>query len=167
VIIDRAGATAFIEGRDALRTAHLVARPYPGVPTDTQAQLTALLTLVPGTSTVTDAVFPGRFMHLPELNRLGANIPRAGGMAVIQGTQRLTGTDVVVSDLRAVAALVLAALAAEGTSVIHRIDHLDRGYELLDQKLNGLGADIRREDDRQCFLPDILPWPIVSEAAAA
>jgi UDP-N-acetylglucosamine 1-carboxyvinyltransferase len=106
-------------------------------------------------------------MHVPELRRLGANVRREGATAVIRGTQRLRGTDVVVSDLRAGAALVLAALAAEGSSKIHRIDHLDRGYERLDEKLNRLGADIQRVEDRQSFASEIVPWTTVSETAAA
>jgi UDP-N-acetylglucosamine 1-carboxyvinyltransferase len=167
VDIEQRGTIALIEGRNPLRAADLVARPYPGIPTDTQAQFTALLTLVPGVSTVTDAVFPNRFMHVPELRRLGANVRREGATAVIRGTQRLRGTDVVVSDLRAGAALVLAALAAEGSSKIHRIDHLDRGYERLDEKLNRLGADIQRVEDRQSFASEIVPWTTVSETAAA
>ncbi|HUG20826.1 MAG TPA: UDP-N-acetylglucosamine 1-carboxyvinyltransferase [Planctomycetaceae bacterium] len=167
VEIEQNGAIARIEGRNPLRAADLVARPYPGIPTDTQAQFTALLTLVPGLNTVTDAVFPNRFMHVPELRRLGANIRCAGGTATIRGTRRLTGTDVVVSDLRAGAALVLAGLAAEGTSIIHRIDHLDRGYERLDEKLNRLGAEIQRVEDRQSFASDTIPWTTASETAAA
>lgn len=164
VAIDRAGTTAIVEGRDQLRPAHLVSRPYPGIPTDTQAQLTALLTLAPGVSSVSDAVFPDRFMHLPELIRLGANVRREGATAVIRGADRLRGTDVVVSDLRAGAALVLAALAAEGPSKIHRIDHLDRGYERLDEKLTRLGAEIQRVEDMQSFASEVAPW---TTAAAA
>ncbi|HSG69986.1 MAG TPA: UDP-N-acetylglucosamine 1-carboxyvinyltransferase [Planctomycetaceae bacterium] len=167
VEIEQIGPTTRIEGRNPLRAADLVARPYPGIPTDTQAQFTALLTLVPGLNTVTDTVFPNRFMHVPELRRLGANIRCAGGTAAIRGTRRLTGTDVVVSDLRAGAALVLAGLAAEGTSIIHRIDHLDRGYERLDEKLNRLGAEIQRVEDMQSFAPELVPWTTAAETAAA
>lgn len=129
--------------------------PYPGVPTDVQAQLTALLTQADGTSRVTDRVFPDRFMHLPELSRLGAAIDRDGATAVIHGPARLTGANVMASDLRASAALVLAALVADGETTIRRIYHLDRGYERLEHKLQALGADIRREVDGPAGTPRV------------
>ena len=161
------GTTASIDGRNRLSTTQFVARPYPGIPTDAQAQLTALMTLIPGVSQVTEQVFPDRFMHVPELIRLGADIQREGASATIRGVRRLTGTDVVVSDLRAGAALVLAALAAEGTSVIHRIDHLDRGYERLDDKLNRLGAEIQRVEDRQIANREFLTRQTKPDSKAA
>ncbi len=120
------------------------ARPYPGVATDVQAQWTALLSLAAGRSRVRDQVFPGRFLHLAELARLGAKIRRRGNTARVTGVARLHGTHVTASDLRASAALVLAALAAEGTTTIHAIHHLDRGYQQLAEKLTSLGARIRR-----------------------
>jgi UDP-N-acetylglucosamine 1-carboxyvinyltransferase len=121
--------------------------PYPGFPTDVQAQMTALLCLAEGESMVTDRVFPDRFIHTAELNRMGAKIARDGGSITVHGVERLEGAEVMASDLRASAALVLAALAAQGETVIHRIYHLDRGYEKLEWKLQRLGADIRRESD--------------------
>ena len=121
--------------------------PYPGFPTDVQAQLTALLCLTPGQSTVTDKVFPSRFMHVSELLRMGANIRRDGDSAFISGVTSLSGAHVMASDLRASAALVLAALAARGETVIHRIYHLDRGYEQLELKLQSLGASVERRPD--------------------
>jgi UDP-N-acetylglucosamine 1-carboxyvinyltransferase len=131
-----------------LRSVELVARPFPEIPTDTQAQFMALLATVPGISVVTDRVFPDRFMHASELVRMGAQIRREGASVVIDGGVRLTGTSVMASDLRASAALVIAALAADGESQIRRIYHLDRGYARLEQKLNELGANvIRRPDD--------------------
>jgi len=127
------------------------AAPFPGIPTDVQAQLTALFTSGQGTSTVTDTVFPDRFMHVSELCRMGASIERRGDSAVIHGGLRLTGASVMASDLRASAALVIAALGAEGESTIRRVYHLDRGYERLDLKLMALGAQIRRLQDTPEF----------------
>ncbi len=123
------------------------ATPYPGFPTDVQAQLTALLCLTDGQSQVTDSVFPSRFMHVSELLRMGACIRRDGESAVITGVPSLSGAHVMASDLRASAALVLAALAAHGETVIHRIYHLDRGYERLESKLRTLGAQVERVPD--------------------
>ena len=121
--------------------------PYPGIPTDVQAQLTALMTTARGTSVVTDTVFPDRFMHVSELCRMGATIERRGDSAVIHGGSRLTGASVMASDLRASAALLIAALGAEGETTIRRVYHLDRGYERLDLKLSSLGARIQRIKD--------------------
>jgi UDP-N-acetylglucosamine 1-carboxyvinyltransferase len=123
------------------------ALPYPGLPTDVQAQFMTLLSRADGISVVTDKVFPDRFMHVAELVRLGASIHREGQSAIISGTETLHGACVMACDLRASAALVLAAMAAEGDSVIRRIYHLDRGYEQLEKRLNSLGADIRRVED--------------------
>ena len=139
-----------------LESVDCVALPYPGIPTDVQAQLMALLTRVEGISMVTDKVFPDRFMHAAELVRMGARIRREGPSAIIGGVQSLSGASVMASDLRASAALVLAALAAEGDSVVRRIYHLDRGYARLDEKLNRLGAGIRRVNDSQENMPDSL-----------
>jgi UDP-N-acetylglucosamine 1-carboxyvinyltransferase len=118
--------------------------PYPGFPTDLQAQFTALLAIGNGTSVVTENVFESRFLHALELNRMGAKIDINGRMAVIQGAEHLSGAQVMASDLRASAALVLAGLAAKGETEVQRIYHLDRGYESLEQKLGGVGAKIER-----------------------
>ncbi|MCX8082049.1 MAG: UDP-N-acetylglucosamine 1-carboxyvinyltransferase [bacterium] len=126
------------------KSVDIVTLPYPGFPTDIQAQMTAFLTLADGISTVTEKVFPERFIHIGELNRLGANITLDGAKAVIKGVNKLIGAKTMASDLRASAAIVLAALAAEGTTEIARIYHLDRGYEKFEEKLSALGADIRR-----------------------
>ncbi len=136
-----------------LRAVDCVALPYPGIPTDVQAQFMALLTGAEGISVVTDRVFPDRFMHAAELARMGACIRREGPAAVISGVQALSGASVMASDLRASAALILAGLACKGESVIRRIYHLDRGYERLDEKLNRLGADIRRVVDEPANMP--------------
>jgi UDP-N-acetylglucosamine 1-carboxyvinyltransferase len=117
---------------------------YPGFPTDLQAQWMALMALAKGVSQVTERVFENRFMHVPELQRMGANIQVKGNTATIEGVAQLSGAEVMVSDLRAGAALVLAGLAAEGKTVINRVYHLDRGYENLEVKLNAVGARIKR-----------------------
>jgi len=123
---------------------HLETLPYPGFPTDMQAQFCALLATMHGTSVVTETVFPQRFMHVAELKRMGANINLADHHATIHGIDRLSGAPVMASDLRASAALVLAALSAEGITEINRVYHIDRGYERIDEKLNYLGAHIER-----------------------
>ena len=123
---------------------HLETRPYPGFPTDMQAQFCAMLATMDGTSVVTETVFPNRFMHISELKRMGANIELADHRATIHGVHRLSGAPVMASDLRASAALVLAALPADGTTEINRVYHIDRGYEAIDEKLNALGARIER-----------------------
>jgi len=128
----------------SLRGMTCVAEPYPGIPTDVQAQVTALLCLAAGESTLRDDVFPDRFLHVPELQRLGGDIRRDGARTVIRGVERLSGAAVRASDLRASAALILAGLAAQGETVIHDIHHLDRGYERLDEKLTRLGASVER-----------------------
>ena len=131
------------------RPAHpsqIMAQPYPGIPTDVQAQWTALLALAHGRSRVTDTVFPQRFQHVAELQRLGADVRTDGASAVLRGVGRLEGVAVRATDLRAGAALVLAGLAAEGETIVSGLRHLDRGYEGLDEKLACLGADIRRMD---------------------
>ena len=126
------------------RPVDITARPYPGVPTDLQAQWMALLSLAEGHSTIRDRVFPGRLMHVAELNRLGARIDVRRGRAIVAGVERLAGARVTASDLRASAALVLAGLAAQGETIVRNVHHLDRGYERLDQKLVRMGADVER-----------------------
>jgi UDP-N-acetylglucosamine 1-carboxyvinyltransferase len=118
--------------------------PYPGFPTDMQAQMCALLASIDGISLITENVFPQRFMHVSELKRMGANIDLQGSTAVINGVEKLSGAPVMASDLRASAALVLAGLQAENSTEINRVYHIDRGYESLDEKLNSLGAQIER-----------------------
>ena len=160
VVIETSGGTneVYVDGRSnqLLRPSDVIALPHPGIPTDVQAQLTALLATVDGMSVVTDKVFPDRFMHASELLRMGAQIRRESASAIISGTQPLTGASVMASDLRASAALVLAGLAAEGESVVRRIYHLDRGYERLEQKLTQLGAQVTRRIDRPENVPSSL-----------
>jgi UDP-N-acetylglucosamine 1-carboxyvinyltransferase len=123
----------------------VVTAPYPGFPTDMQAQLMAALTLGAGSSVVTETVFENRFMHVPELVRMGADIELAGRAAHVRGVARLSGAPVMATDLRASAGLLLAGLAADGETVVSRVYHIDRGYERIEDKLRRLGADIRRE----------------------
>lgn len=140
-----------------LKPVRCTAIPYPGLPTDVQAQLTSLMTLAPGTSVVTDSVFPGRFMHVPELCRMGADVRHEHDSAIVQGGRPLQGASVMASDLRASAALAIAGLAAEGETSIRRIYHLDRGYERLEEKLGQLGADVKRVRDVAATVPPALP----------
>ena len=122
----------------------LATEPYPGFPTDMQAQMCALLSTNRGTSSITENIFPRRYMHVAELKRMGAKVQFEGATAVIEGVDRLLGAPVMASDLRASAALVLAGLKAEGTTEVNRVYHIDRGYEHLDEKLRELGAHIER-----------------------
>ena len=117
---------------------------YPGFPTDLQAQIMALMSLADGTSVIQEMIFDSRFLHVPELQRMGASIEVEGAHAVVKGRQSLTGAPVMASDLRASAGLVLAGLAAEGETTVSRIYHLDRGYEGIEEKLQGIGAHIHR-----------------------
>jgi UDP-N-acetylglucosamine 1-carboxyvinyltransferase len=133
-----------IHGNGAPAALELSTQPYPGFPTDMQAQMCALLAKTNGISTITENIFPQRYMHISELKRMGANISLEGATAIIQGVERLSGAPVMASDLRASAALVLAGLEAEGVTEINRVYHIDRGYEQIDEKLNGLGAQIER-----------------------
>jgi UDP-N-acetylglucosamine 1-carboxyvinyltransferase len=137
------------------RSISIDARPYPGVPTDLQAQLMALAAVAAGRSHVRDGVFPERFRHVDELVRLGARITRRGATATIDGVERLSGAEVTASDLRASAALVLAALSAQGRTIVRRANHLDRGYEGLEVKLARLGARLERLSPRHASGPDV------------
>jgi UDP-N-acetylglucosamine 1-carboxyvinyltransferase len=128
----------------AAKPVNLTTEPYPGFPTDMQAQMCALLSTTPGISVVTENVFPQRYMHIAELKRMGADVQLEGATAVIKGVERLFGAPVMASDLRASAALVLAGLKADGRTEINRVYHIDRGYEHLDEKLIELGASIER-----------------------
>jgi len=118
--------------------------PYPGFPTDMQAQFMSYLSLADGISIITEKIFPERFMHVGELNRMGAEITLEGSTAVVKGVEKLSGAEVMASDLRASAALILAGLVAEGETVVSRVYHLDRGYQNMVEKLRSLGADIQR-----------------------
>ena len=127
-----------------LKPSKIRTMPHPGFPTDMQPQMMLLQTLVNGSSSMEETVFENRFMHVPEFNRMGADIIIRHGVAMINGGLPLTGAEVMSSDLRAGAALVLAGLAADGETTLNRVYHIDRGYDKLEEKLNGVGADIRR-----------------------
>jgi UDP-N-acetylglucosamine 1-carboxyvinyltransferase len=127
-----------------LRAVDIVTEPYPGFPTDLQAQFTALMAVATGASMIRETIFESRFMHVSELVRLGANITLQGTAALVRGVERLKAAEVMATDLRASVSLVLAALVAEGETIVHRVYHLDRGYETLDRKLAQCGAEIHR-----------------------
>jgi len=146
-----AGATIDVRG-DAIRirrdgplaAVNIRTAPYPGFPTDMQAQMMALATCAEGTATITETIFENRMMHVQELQRLGADIEVEGNTAIVRGVPALAGASVMATDLRASACLVIAGLMAQGETVIDRIYHLDRGYERIEEKLTALGASIRR-----------------------
>ncbi len=137
--------TIYVRPTGALVGVDIKTMPYPGFPTDMQAQFMATMTLARGVSVITETIFEKRFMHVSELRRLGADIVVSGNQAVVRGTKTLQGAPVMATDLRASASLVLAGLGAQGQTEVHRVYHLDRGYERLEQKLSALGADIWRE----------------------
>ena len=127
-----------------LKGVDIMTEPHPGFPTDLQAQFMAMLTMCEGAGLVTETIFENRFMHVPELNRMGANITVHGHSAIVRGVEKLTGAEVMATDLRASVALVLAGLVAEGETTINRIYHLERGYEDIVGELGGCGANIRK-----------------------
>jgi len=133
-----------VKGPKKLHSVNIKTRPYPGFPTDMQAQFMALMCLASGASVISENIFENRFMHVSELLRFGADITVEGNTATVKGVKKLSGAPVMATDLRASASLILAGLAAEGTTQIARIYHLDRGYESIEKKLSGLGANIVR-----------------------
>jgi UDP-N-acetylglucosamine 1-carboxyvinyltransferase len=137
---------AMVSSARRLEPVDVTTQPFPGFPTDLQAQLMALLCLADGNSIVTEKIFPDRFLHVAELNRMGAHLRKEGPTVIVEGVKRLVGAPVMASDLRASAALVLAGLSARGTTRVNRIYHLDRGYCKFDEKLRSLGADIQRKE---------------------
>jgi len=139
------GGGCIVSRNGAITPADITTQPHPGFPTDLQAQLMAVLALADGISVVTEKIFPDRFMHVAEMNRMAANLRKEGPSVIISGVKKLISAPVMASDLRASAALVIAALAAEGTTIINRVYHIDRGYEKIEEKMNKLGAKITRE----------------------
>ena len=131
-------------GETRPKSTHVKTMPYPGFPTDMQAQFMALMCIADGTSVMKETIFENRFMHVAELRRMGADITVEGGTSTVKGVAKLRGAPLMATDLRASASLVVAALAAKGETVIHRIYHLDRGYESMEEKLRKLGADVKR-----------------------
>lgn len=144
VRIERRGSSLTVVPGRRTRAQDVVTLPYPAFPTDCQAQTMALAAVSEGTSVVTERIYPERFMHAAELKRMGAAISVADGRAVVQGVDRLDGAEIMASDLRASAALILAGLAARGETLIRRVYHVDRGYEAIEQRLRRLGARIER-----------------------
>jgi UDP-N-acetylglucosamine 1-carboxyvinyltransferase len=147
VSLEPHGTGVQVRRNGALRGVDLTTRPYPGFPTDLQAQMMALMALAEGSSTVEERIFENRFMHVPELARMGADIRLSGSRAVIRGVKKLAGAPVMASDIRASASLIIAGLAARGKTSIRRIYHLDRGYERVEEKLSQVGARIFRTGD--------------------
>ncbi len=137
----------FVSAEEKLSCVDVKTLPYPGFPTDMQAQIMAVMTLAEGSGVIEETIFENRFMHVQELVRMGARIKLSGRTAIVRGVDGLAGAPVMASDLRASASLVVAALAAHGVTAIRRIYHLDRGYENIDAKLNAVGAKVRREQE--------------------
>lgn len=144
VEISHGGEGLHVRGPERPSTEDIKTMPYPGFPTDMQAQFMALMTVAKGTSLITESIFENRFMHVAEMRRMGADIRVEGATATVKGVERLKGAPVMATDLRASASLVVAGLAAEGVTVIDRVYHIDRGYERIEDKLKLLGAKIRR-----------------------
>ena len=144
VNIDKSEKGIAVSSARRLDATEVTTQPYPGFPTDLQAQTMVLLSLADGNSIVTEKIFPDRFLHVAELNRMGAHLRKEGPTVIVQGVKRLVGAPVMASDLRASAALILAGLIAKGQTTVHRVYHIDRGYEYIEKKLGGVGADIRR-----------------------
>src|SRR5665213_1188096 len=148
VSVERSGTNLIVLRKGKLKPVDITTLPYSGFPTDVQAQMMSLLALAPGISIITERIFESRFMHVSELARLGADIEIEGPSAIVKGGRPLSGAPVMASDLRASAALVIAGLAAKGTTQVNRIYHLDRGYEKMDAKLRKLGARIQRVEEK-------------------
>ncbi len=156
--LDNAGVNVAVDPGDVihvkrdvstLNPVDIITLPFPGFPTDLQAQVCSLMTVTPGLSIITERVYPHRFMHVPELQRMGADIAMEGASAIVKGVEHLSGAPVMASDLRASAALILAGIAARGETWVQRIYHLDRGYENFDHKLRILGAKVERLPDSE------------------
>ncbi|GAB1468892.1 UDP-N-acetylglucosamine 1-carboxyvinyltransferase [Candidatus Cloacimonadota bacterium] len=145
-ILDVGESSITITPPTKIKPVNLITLPYPGFPTDLQAQFSVLMTLAEGISYIEDTIFPDRFMHVAELNRLQANIRMDRNVSTIKGVEELSGAEVMATDLRASAALVLAGMVAKGTTTVSRIYHIDRGYDHIENKLNALGANITRMD---------------------
>jgi len=147
VIVERGERGITVSSSRRLEPVVITTQPYPGFPTDLQAQAMALLCLADGNSVITEKIYPDRFLHVGELNRMGAHLQKEGPTVIIEGTKRLVGAPVMASDLRASAALILAGLIAKGVTRVHRAYHIDRGYEKIEEKLTAVGANIKRIDE--------------------
>jgi UDP-N-acetylglucosamine 1-carboxyvinyltransferase len=144
VVVEERKNGIWVERANGLHGIDVVTEPFPGFPTDMQAQFMTLMTVADGASMITETIFENRFMHVPELARMGARIHAQGASAIVRGVPKLSGAQVMATDLRASFSLVLAGLAAEGETTISRVYHLDRGYESVEQKLAACGAKIER-----------------------
>jgi len=144
VDVEQTNGLVRVSSARRLNPVHVTTQPYPGFPTDLQAQLTAVLSIADGNSIITEKIFPDRFMHIAELSRMGANLRKEGATVIVQGVRELIGAPVMASDLRASAALVLAGMIAKGETRVLRVYHIDRGYEKIEEKLNAVGAQIER-----------------------
>ena len=147
VTVEERGDDLFVAANGPLEPVTLSTAPFPGLATDMQAQLMAMLCMAPGESVLTETIFENRYMHVPELARMGADIQVQGRTAVVRGVERLIGAPVMATDLRASMSLIIAGLVAEGETQVSRVYHLDRGYERLEEKLRAVGADIERVGD--------------------
>ena len=152
VIVEKENGGATVASVRRLEASSLTTQPHPGFPTDLQAQFMALLSIADGNSVITEKIFPDRFLHVAELARLGARLHKEGSTVVVQGQKRLIGAPVMASDLRASAALVLAGMAAKGTTTVMRVYHIDRGYEKIEARLNTVGANIKRVNQEELEL---------------
>jgi len=146
VTVERDNGNVVVASSRHLMPAEITTQPYPGFPTDLQAQFMVLLCLADGNSVITEKIFPDRFLHVAELNRMGARLRKEGPTVIVEGVKKLIGAPVMASDLRASAALVLAGLLAKGATGSNRVYHIDRGYERIEEKFRALGADIVRLD---------------------
>ena len=147
ILVKRADSSLRISCRRQIKPVNITTLPFPGFPTDMQAQFMSLMSVTPGISVVTEKIYPDRFMHVAELNRMGASIQREGPHAIVSGNKDLSGAVVMASDLRASASLVLAGLVAKGKTSVTRIYHLERGYENMEKKLEKLGARIKKDKE--------------------
>jgi UDP-N-acetylglucosamine 1-carboxyvinyltransferase len=142
--LEREGEGVRVVREGTIKAVDVTTAPHPGFPTDMQAQFMALMTMCSGRSVLTETIFENRFMHVPELARMGAKIEIRNNTAFVDGVSQLSGASVMATDLRASASLVIAGLVAEGETIVRRVYHLDRGYEQIEKKLGGVGADIER-----------------------
>ncbi|MBI4581189.1 MAG: UDP-N-acetylglucosamine 1-carboxyvinyltransferase [Planctomycetes bacterium] len=149
VNIEREDEEVVVSSARRLEPIEVTSQPYPGFPTDLQAQMMALLSLADGNSVITEKIYPDRFMHVAELSRLGAKLRKEGPTVIVEGVKRLIGAPVMASDLRASAALVLAGLVAKGETRVNRVYHIDRGYERIERRLRALGAEIERQNESE------------------
>lgn len=147
VVVEPENDGCVISRTGPMKPTDITTQPYPGFPTDLQAQFMSLLALAKGNSFVIEKIFPDRFMHIAELNRMAAHLRKEGQVVIVAGVDKLIAAPVMASDLRASAALVLAGMAAEGTTIVNRVYHIDRGYEKIEERLNPLGAKITREKE--------------------